>query len=116
MVAAPRTWVIESASSRMRSLKGGHGYPAAGCPIAADANDLTLLRTTSMPRSSLAFSSIVRTFISSGLAPADNVRPGLVVKLVTKSAEACDAKAAKATVFLGQHDYAYRSIITRTVA
>jgi hypothetical protein len=65
--------VMESASSSMSSLYGGHGYPATGKPTAVDAKALILSLTTEIPRSSLALSSITRAFISSGLqiaAPA----------------------------------------------
>ena len=61
------TCVMESASSRMRSLYGGQGYPGTGWPTDVEAKALILSRTTLMPRSSLAFSSFTLVFPSSGL-------------------------------------------------
>lgn len=61
------TEVMESASSRMMSLNGGQGYPATELPTAPAAKPLILLRTTPMPRSSLALSSMTRVLTSSGL-------------------------------------------------
>ena len=58
--------VMESASSRIRILYGGDGYPGAPWPTAVDANPLILVRTTEMPRSSEALSSSMRDLIRSG--------------------------------------------------
>ena len=61
------TCVIASASSNMSSLYGGHGKSGSGLPIELDAKVLILLRTTLMPRSSDALSSITRAENSLGL-------------------------------------------------
>jgi hypothetical protein len=52
--------VIESASSRTSSLYGGMLEPGAPLLTATCAKALILLRTTEMPRSSEALSSITR--------------------------------------------------------
>jgi hypothetical protein len=64
--------VIESASSRMITLKGGQAclppasVAAEGAPIARCAKVFTFVRMTAMPRSSDALSSSTRALKRSG--------------------------------------------------
>lgn len=62
--------VIESASSKMMSLKGGAGFsppgPSAVLETEAWAKVFTLSRMIAIPRSSLAFSSSTRVLNNAG--------------------------------------------------
>jgi hypothetical protein len=60
------SFVIESASSKIKILYGGHGNPGTPSPTVVDANDLIFPLTTDIPRSSEAFNSNTRFLLNSG--------------------------------------------------
>lgn len=97
--------VIASASSRISSLKGGHGWPGAGGPTAPAAKALILERTMPMPRSSEALSSRTRVLKRSGLCRGERERMRKALRRAPGRRE-----QPPHSIFNPTHPYSWRAI------